>query len=98
MKCAMIEGVGYCRGLVMGESCARHEECDVQLACRMEWQWPHRTRCQPYAMEGDLCSDDYDCETKNVCIFRNEDDMMKICAPRWSADDRTSFGLELNDD
>ena len=45
-------------------------------------------------MEGDLCDEDYDCETKNVCIFQNEDDMIKRCAPRWSTNDRTSFGWE----
>jgi hypothetical protein len=73
----VIEGVGYCRGLVMGESCAAHEECDVQLACRREWLWPHRTRCRPYAMEGEFCDEDYDCETKNVCILQNEDDTIK---------------------
>jgi hypothetical protein len=94
----VIERVGYCRGLVMGESCAGQEECDVQLACRREWLWPHRTRCQPYAMEGEFCDEDYDCETKNVCILQNEDDTIKRCAPRWSADDRTTFGWEHFDD
>jgi hypothetical protein len=49
-------------------------------------------------MEGDFCDEDYDCETKNVCIFQNVDDTIKICAPRWSADDWTPFGWEHFDD
>jgi len=78
----------------MGESCSSHEECDVSLACRREWRWPHKTLCRLYALEGEFCDSDYDCESKNVCIFLNYTDNIKRCAPRWSSQDYTIFGWE----
>ncbi len=97
MQCRVIEGIGMCRGKVMGESCAKHEECDVALACRREWSWPFKTICRNYAQINEFCDSDYDCQPNAVCVYQNATDTVKKCKLRYSANDKTAFGWEQDD-
>jgi hypothetical protein len=94
MQCIVIEGLGICRGKVMGEPCAQHSECDVALACRREWSWPYKTICRNYGQIDEFCDSDHDCQVKAVCVYEKESDKVKKCKLRHSAIDNTAFGWE----
>jgi hypothetical protein len=83
-----------CRGKVMGDPCAQHNECDVGLACRREWRWPYNTICRSYAANDELCDSDYDCQVTSVCIYEKGTDNVKKCKLRNSANDKLEFGWE----
>lgn len=63
---------GICRGKLQGEECAKHEECDIGLACRHQMEWPFNTYCLPFKSYGEECYDDYDCEMDHKCWYPTE--------------------------
>jgi len=60
---------GRCKGLESGMACSRHEECDIDQACRRDMTWPHSMRCMPQAPALAYCDSDYDCQQDHVCWY-----------------------------
>lgn len=78
---------GFCRGAQMGETCANHEDCDVELACKAEATWPFTTSCQRLGLHGDPCSTDFDCHPKTFCWYKYPSDIAtdnKMCLDKYS--------------
>jgi hypothetical protein len=73
-----------CDGKKAGDSCSGHEECDSDLACRLQTVWPFDTSCQPRGEAMSLCDTDYDCKMRNYC-WQLGSEMDKVCLEMHSA-------------
>ena len=80
-----------------GESCARHEECDVSLGCRHSSEWPYTTSCQDLLHEGEECYDDYECAFGYTCWFPSQTharNQTKLCMKAYSLADGSKIGWQ----
>eukprot|EP00347_Sterkiella_histriomuscorum_P023818 403333281 len=88
---------GICRGKSQGQNCGKHEECDIQNACRRDVSWPFETKCRAYAVTGDTCDSDYDCDPLNFCSYESATTRIsgiKKCLSKYSQNSGVAFGWQ----
>ena len=86
-----------CVGYEQGEACHKHEDCVEGLYCHDTDTWPFKSVCRPYRQDGDLCSEDFQCEVTHFCWFKSLIDRnsnTKRCMEAYSQESGVKFGWE----
>ena len=84
-----------CIGYEKNDACYEHADCVENHYCHQNEEWPFKTICKEYRQDGDVCTEDYQCQITHYCWYKTVEDRdagTKKCMEMYSQEKGTQFG------